>query len=127
AARPGGIAPAVDGGGPSRLGGIAPAIDRGGVARRRRGSGAPAFGRGGAAGLGRPRRLDQGAAGLAGELGDHALFAQRHGGGGLLAVVEVVLGRSDDLVVLVALAGDHHDVAGDGLADGGADRARAID
>jgi hypothetical protein len=53
--------------------------------------------------------------------------AQRGGGGGLLAIVEVDLGRAEDLVVLVALAGDHDDVARRGLGDRGPDRGPAID
>jgi hypothetical protein len=45
----------------------------------------------------------------------------------LFAIVEVVLRGPDDLVVLVALAGDHDDVAGRGLGDRGPDRCAAID
>ena len=53
--------------------------------------------------------------------------AQRDRRDGLLAIVEVMLGRAEDLVVLVALAGDDHHVARRGLGQRGADRGAAID
>src|SRR6185503_20334315 len=78
---------------------------------------------GGARGFGFYER----AAGVDRELGDRAALAEGDRGGGLLPVVEMVLGGAEDLVVLVTLAGDHDDVARDSLADRGADRAGAVD
>jgi hypothetical protein len=73
------------------------------------------------------RRAGRAAAGAGGDRVDVEARPQRARRGGLLAIVEVDLGGAEDLVVLVALAGDHHDVARRGLGHRRADRGAAID